>query len=812
VAPASHHWSRQEFCRRSWAVPGVGLWRRAVMHPGDNPDGPFAALAEALVRGEAIPELLTSKQDIGALARHLKASVENPAYSVVAALNQVEDAARARGDLLRIESSRLAIVIDQLEELFTAGEITADDRNAFIRCLDGLAKSGRVSVIVTMRSDYWHRAAEVPLLVDIAGGSNRIDLLPPTQDEILEMIRQPAEAAGLEFEEDPAREIKLDATLAAESQAEPGALPLLSFLLDELYKKDVQQGRGSTLTFASMRGFGGLQGAIANRADAAFTALPADTQTALPKVLRALVTVSHPAAEPTARAVPMKSFSERGLQIVEAFLDPRVRLLVADGDTEGARIRIAHEALITHWDTARNQIARDRADLELRSRLEQEAALWRNSNDESRLLGEGTPLEEAKQLLSRYPDELGTEITRFIEASTARWEARQDAAAGRGGILVALAARFGLPVPVKRDLRPDLFLGIALWLMYLSWVQPNIVNWINISNYGFSDATEIFLFCLGYTMALAYGPVMRERGFVPAAMHILGLARRVYVAYILLFYFYLAEISYVSASYENPLFAEETGIFDFLRQPDVVIVQALLLKFRPVNMDVLPIYIVLLLFFPPVLWLLLRRANLALVGSLLLYIVTWETGLNLPVYPSGYWTLNPFAWQLLFIFGGWCALGGAERLAGALKSRITLVVAILYLLFAFGVTLTWYVPRLGTAVPHWLAELIYPIDKTNIDVLRIAHFVALAALTVRFISREWSALRWPLLRAAILCGQHSLEIFCFGVFLAFAGNFALVEVWSGTEAQIAVSLLGILAMIAAASWLTWDYAKQPSRG
>jgi hypothetical protein len=363
----------------------------------------------------------------------------------------------------------------------------------------------------------------------------------------------------------------------------------------------------------------------------------------------------------------------------------------------------------------------------------------------------------------------------------------------------------------ERDLRLDLFRGIALWLIFLDHLPPTVVSWITIRNYGFSDAAEIFIFISGYTAAFVYGKAMRDRGFIVAGARMLRRAWQIYVAHIFLFAIYLAEISYVASSFENPLYAEEMGVLDFLKQPDVTIVQALLLKFKPVNMDVLPLYIVLLLLFPPVLWLLLRRANLALAASVLLYVVAWGIGINLPAYPSGDWLFNPFAWQLLFVFGGWCALGGAERLAGVLQSRVTLVVAIFYLLFAFGITLTWHIPRLGPAVPRWLAELIYPIDKTNLDVLRFAHFVALAALTVRFIPRDWPVLRSPVLRPAILCGQHSLEIFCLGVFLAFAGRFAMVEVSGGFAAQISVSFLGILVMIGAATLISW-YKKVEGRG
>src|SRR5207253_8668175 len=132
-----------------------------------------------------------------------------------------------------------------------------------------------------------------------------------------------------------------------------------------------------------------------------------------------------------------------------------------------------------------------------------------------------------------------------------------------------------------------------------------------------------------YTAAFVYGKEMRERGFMIAGAHILRRAWQIYVAHVFLFAIYLAEISYVASSFENPLYAEEMNVLDFLKQPDVTIVQALILKFKPANMDVLPLYIVLLLFFPPVLWLLRRAPNLALAGSVALYAFTWEYGWNL---------------------------------------------------------------------------------------------------------------------------------------------------------------------------------------
>ena len=358
-------------------------------------------------------------------------------------------------------------------------------------------------------------------------------------------------------------------------------------------------------------------------------------------------------------------------------------------------------------------------------------------------------------------------------------------------------------VAAKRDVRLDLFRGLALWLIFLDHIPSNAVSWVTIRNYGFSDATEIFVFISGYTAAFVYGRAMRERGFVLATARVLRRAWQIYAAHIFLFMIYMAEIAYVAGSFDNPLYAEEMGILDFLKQPDVTLIQALLLKFKPAGMDVLPLYIILLVGFPPLLWLLQRLPVVALAASVTLYALSWQFDWNMPAYPSGEWVFNPFAWQLIFVFGAWCALGGSQRLTPLIRSPATQGLAVAYLLFAFLITLTWYFPRYGHYVPRWLADFMYPIDKMNLDPLRFAHFLALAVLTVRFIPRDWPPLKSDLLRPLVVCGRHSLEIFCLGVFLAFAGHFFLVEVSDRLGAQVLVSALGIAAMSATAGLLSW---------
>jgi hypothetical protein len=365
----------------------------------------------------------------------------------------------------------------------------------------------------------------------------------------------------------------------------------------------------------------------------------------------------------------------------------------------------------------------------------------------------------------------------------------------------AMAA--SIPAVGQRELRLDLFRGLALWLIYIDHVSPDLLSWFTIRSYGFSDAAEIFIFISGYTAAFVYGRSMLQSGFVIAAARVLRRVWQIYAMHILLFTVLVAEVSYIAVVLDKPFYAKEMEIIDFLNQPAHAMGQALLLRYRPLNMDVLPLYIVLMAFLPLVLLLIKWRPNLTMATSVGLYALCWHYDLHLSAYPSGFWSFNPFAWQMLFVFGAWCALGGATRMSRLLSSPVTIWVAFAYLLAAFYVTLTWYYPPLAYVIPHWLEQWMYPIDKTDLDVLRFAHFLALAAIAVRFVPAGWPGLTSPWLRPMILCGQHSLEIFAFGVFLAFTGYFVLMETSAGLGLHILVGLLGIAIMSTVAWMLSW---------
>jgi hypothetical protein len=379
---------------------------------------------------------------------------------------------------------------------------------------------------------------------------------------------------------------------------------------------------------------------------------------------------------------------------------------------------------------------------------------------------------------------------------------------------MSMALGLSIPVgavtlpPKERDLRLDFFRGAALWLIFLNHIPSNFVGWFTTRNFGFSDAAEMFVFISGYTAAFVYGRVMMERGFTVASMRILKRVWQIYVAFIFLFMIYLAQISWVAARFENPLYIEEMNLLHFLQRPEIVIVEALLLRFLPANVDVLPLYIVLMAFFPLMLWLILRAPNIALAASFVLYLAARYFGWNLQAYPADkVWYFSPFAWQFLFLIGAWCGTGGAKQIGWLIRSKALLILGGIYLAFAAFMTLATNIP-LPIDWPDWL--LIFPLDKTGLDPLRLAHFLILTAIVVRFVPADAQFLRSDWAKPLILCGEHSLEIFCLGVFLSFTAHILMIEVSSRILFQVFVSFGGIFAMIALAGIMTW-YKKLQSR-
>jgi YD repeat-containing protein len=432
-------------------VSGVGLWRRAVMRPGDAGGDPIVALVRALAPDEAtdgigLPELIGKQMTREELAEFL-ASGGNPAFLFARTLRDLADTERTPHGLLPHEQARLVLLIDQIEELVTRPEITPEQRRLFARIVAALAGSGVVWVIATVRSDLWHRLEDVTELRDLAERGARLTLAAPDAAQLFDIIRKPAQAAGLAFDTEPGTELSLDAMLAREAEAQPGVLPLVSVMLDELYKRDAARG-GAMLTVASYRALGGLHVAIGQRAESRLQDLqktdPA-AAAALSRVLRALVTVTAGDA-PATRSAPLKRFADASPErrLVEALIAPDARLLTAEDRGHGPEVRLAHEALIENWPRAKAVVAESGHFVRLRDDIDAQRRRWEAGQRRPELLlAGGLPLAEARDLVKKFGAELSPELLTFVRASRGRAHRRLQLVAA-AAVLLLIVTGYGV--------------------------------------------------------------------------------------------------------------------------------------------------------------------------------------------------------------------------------------------------------------------------------------------------------------------------------------------------------------------------------
>ena len=399
---------------RPGAVAGINFWRRCLVRPSEGPD-PVTSLAVGLLGEGALPELACEP---AALAQLCCSSPDR----ALALIRQAHAKAAASAGTVPAQL-RLIVAVDQMEELFTTEEEPAS-REVLVRFLAALAGSGLAWVIATIRSDFFHRCGEVPGFSGLKDGLGSYELLPPSGPEIAQIIREPARVAGLRFEESADRG-RLDDVLQDAAAADPRSLPLLEFVLDALYEAGRER---RILTFAAYQALGGLEGAIARRADELVDALPSDVQEALPQVLRALTTV-RPGDEAVG-ALPALRAEVTGTPARRVLIDALVaaRLLVSDEDAAGhIFVRVAHEALLSRWPRASDIVNANRSFLETRARLVADAHRWHSDNrNQELLLPSGKRLAEGEELLQSRREEVNDRVIEYIEASSRAQKEREE--------------------------------------------------------------------------------------------------------------------------------------------------------------------------------------------------------------------------------------------------------------------------------------------------------------------------------------------------------------------------------------------------
>ncbi|RKS79338.1 WD-40 repeat-containing protein [Actinomadura pelletieri DSM 43383] len=335
-------------------VPGSRTWPQMVLKPGEHP---LRALADRLADGtESLPA-----DDIADRLRN------DP--------SELTDIVRT---VLRHRSQRrLVLVVDQVEELFTACT-DEDERRAFVQAVHAASRTtGTASPLLTLlvvRADFYGHCTDHPELADVLRDA-QIPVAPMRTAQLKDVIERPAEAAGLTLEEGLVDRLLQDLRVGPDDTEEIGTtLPLLSYALMETWR----QREGNTLTLAGYQATGGIWRAVTRKADETYAALDPETeQRAARATLLRMVRLGD-GTEDTRRRVDLADLeadrpgagSAAVRTVLDAFVTARL-ITVADGTAE-----LAHEALLHAWPLLRRWIQDDRADLLLRQELTEAARAW----------------------------------------------------------------------------------------------------------------------------------------------------------------------------------------------------------------------------------------------------------------------------------------------------------------------------------------------------------------------------------------------------------------------------------------------------
>ncbi|MGQ4273287.1 OpgC family protein [Terrihabitans sp. B22-R8] len=359
----------------------------------------------------------------------------------------------------------------------------------------------------------------------------------------------------------------------------------------------------------------------------------------------------------------------------------------------------------------------------------------------------------------------------------------------------------------QRLLSVDFWRGLALLTIFINHVPGNVFVHLTHRNYGFSDATEIFVMLAGVAAALAYLPRFREGKALATSFRILQRAFQLYMAHIVLIVFSGAIIAYTVNRTGDSRFLEAFRLDILINDTIGGLIGLATLSLQPSYLDILPLYIVLVVAAPLLLLLARCSMGLTVAASVGLYVVAQFVPLHLVTFPaSGLWFLNPFCWQLLFVIGlaiGRMILDGRS----VPRSRVLLAAALAYLAIAAAWIVSGFVPSWNLAP---LPVFLWEFNKTDLFLPRLLHVLALSYVATYLPTEHWlRSVAW--LRPFAVLGRHSLPVFALGTVLAINGQ--MMRALHGGSLVMDVVLIGsgVLLLFACAGVLEWNRLGQADR-
>lgn len=347
-------------------------------------------------------------------------------------------------------------------------------------------------------------------------------------------------------------------------------------------------------------------------------------------------------------------------------------------------------------------------------------------------------------------------------------------------------------------------------------------NWLTLwipARFGFSDATEIFVFCSGMASAIAFGRVFREQGQLMGTMRVGYRVWQVYWVHLGLFFAIAAAMVALNAALpEGRDYVGQLNLYPFFKNPQDNLIGLFTLSYVPNYFDILPMYLVILVMLPLVVALVGVHPLLGAGLVIAMWLGATFLGVNFPAEPwsARQWFFNPFGWQLIFFTGfalmaGWIPAPPVDRRLCLLAALVVLVI-VPFAYFRIHTEVDW--------IKAWRSDWKILIDKTDFGILRFVHFLALAYVAwflagangARILSDHLTgplATAWRRVVAMILkVGQQSLAIFVTSMFLARLMGALLDQVGRSHFTMAWVNLAGAAILILVAYSVAW-FKSQP---
>ncbi|MDC0603370.1 hypothetical protein OAP14_10190 [Aliiglaciecola sp.] len=399
----------------------IQRFHHAKIHPCDLGNDPIKALIVSLTELDDYP--LFTHQDLPTLIRQCK---EQP--------SQFIESIDAQHALL--PSNQTAVIsIRQLERVFMNEKIGLNEKHIFVDLIVHLSSRLGIFVISSLRSDFYYRLGDFPGLLWLKQNGGQLDILPPSREQLLEIVGQRDLPVSLQFEDGKDDQPRLDQYIANRAYDFPHSLPLLQFVLMQMYQKKSQSG---LLNFSAYRNLGGLERAIAKITEQVYVSLDRSVKRHFSRVVNRLVQKSDRGFYERQWVNQHELLkSERVQTLIDAFTDVGVFSKYTDRNNE-VFVSLTHDCLFEHWSRLRDTLDSHQKMLVLKQSLESQASDWKSATRPSAyLLTPGKALDEG-ELVLKQGGSISSKLRALIEASKKRAQRKKQVIVASCVVLVML--------------------------------------------------------------------------------------------------------------------------------------------------------------------------------------------------------------------------------------------------------------------------------------------------------------------------------------------------------------------------------------